>query len=660
MLGFLFLVVATLTGAVLVQGMWSRFFAPALDKSLSGSPLPLAPWVVFWPASWLLGTLLLTWATYFWASEAHSMVEGTVGVLSIAFVVLLAVGIWCARRGVLRQIGSQLPRPAWGLESLYTAAVFAFAMFIAWRTFWVEDGALRIGVTVFSDFGPHLAVIRSFSEGINFPPQYPHFADGTMRYHFMFQFHVAMLEVLGLRLDWAFNVASALSLTSCLMLLYALAVTVTGSRMAGVIAGILFSFRSSLAVITHALAQREKPDFWQAFWNPTVFIGATPNENWGLFAQNVYANQRHLAFSLAFLWLVLLWVMPLLRARVESPRSFSGFCLGLNNWWPKDFTRAVVVGVVLGSLAYWNGAVVVTALLVLAGIGLFSKHRLELAIVAVLTIALSTLQWRFFAGSDVSSPAPRWVFGFLAEQKTLSGVAHYYIELLGLLVPLFILASVFSPRGVRAFAFASVIPLVWATTMLMTIDMNANHKFVMIAVALCNIGVAGLLVRLWQLGRVWARSVFLVLMLALTASGVIDLRTLQIMNRNYMAHRFDEPTLDWVRRNTRPGEVFLTHWTTLNPILLAGRPIYFGWPYFAWSAGHPTENREKNYKALFGATDPASLASLARREGIDYIVVEWENRRGTDYPVNEQVIAATFPLVFSHVERDMRIYRVAE
>jgi len=41
-------------------------------------------------------------------------------------------------------------------------------------------------LSVFSDFAPHLAVIRSFSFGSNFPTEYPHFADGTIRYHFLF------------------------------------------------------------------------------------------------------------------------------------------------------------------------------------------------------------------------------------------------------------------------------------------------------------------------------------------------------------------------------------------------------------------------------------------------------------------------------------------
>jgi len=94
---------------------------------------------------------------------------------------------------------------------------------------------MRIGWSVSSDFSTHLAVIRSFSYGSNFPSGYPHFADGNMRYHFMFMFLAGNLEFLGLRLDWAFNLPSILSIVSFLMLLYSFAVLLLGEKIIGVV-----------------------------------------------------------------------------------------------------------------------------------------------------------------------------------------------------------------------------------------------------------------------------------------------------------------------------------------------------------------------------------------------------------------------------------------
>lgn len=657
----LYVLVATLLGAVLVRWLWSRVWAPALDRPLFGERPAvgaLPAWMVFWPAAWVVGTLALGWASFLWAQAAGSILLGSLGSLAVGATVVVLIAVWSIRQRGLRATLGLLPRRPLGVDLAYTLAALLLAAFIAFRTLWVDDGALRVGVTVVSDFGPHLAIIRSFSEGVNFPPQYPHFPDGTMRYHFMFQFHVATLEALGLRLDWAFNLPSMLGLTACLMLLYALAAAMFGSRAVAALAGVLFMFRSSFAVFTHALAQWNKPDFWQAFWNPKVHIGATPNEAWGLFAQNVYANQRHLAFALAVLWLVLIAVLPLLQARRSALPTLRGFWLGRDNWVPENGARAVFLGVLLGAIGYWNGAVVLAALMVLAGVGLVAKHRLEFAIVAALALGLSVWQWSVFAGSASATTGIRWFVGFLAQDKSVGGIARYYVELLGVFIPLFVWAALTAGRVGRALALAFILPLIFASTVVLTVDVNANHKFVMLAVGLANLFVAAVLVAWFRRRAVWSRGLAAVSVVLLTATGVVDLRTLQIMNRSAVAWRFDDPVMEWIRRETPAGAVFLTHWASLNAALLAGRPIYYGWPYYAWSAGHATAARDARFKKLYAAADRDTLVSLARAEGIDYIVVEWENRPGRDYPVNEAMIAASFQLAFQHPERATRIYRV--
>lgn len=650
MLALLYMVLAALMGGALLSRLWSPLLAPAIPRHV-----PI--WMVFWPAAWLVGTIVLTSMTFLIASASHSMTIGAVSTLVIAGCSLSVMSVSLWRKKQIRHYGGRV-RPDPGLELIYSGGAMLIAVFIVFRTLWVEGDALRIGATVFSDFGPHLAVIRSFSEGLNFPPQYPHFPDGTIRYHFMFQFHVATLEVLGLRLDWAFNLPSLFALTSCLMLLYVFAVAVSGSRLVGVLVGVLFVFRSSFAVFTHAAAVLNEPHFWSAFWNPTLHIGATANESWGLFAQNVYANQRHLAFSLGLLWLVLLVVMPLLRARTATPSTWATFWVGSENWWPQQWLRPVVLGLVLGAIGYWNGAVVLAALMILAGIAIVARHRLEFAVIAVLALGLSFGQWQVFAGSSSAAPSAQWLFGFLAEDKTPLGVLRYLIELLGVFLPLWVIGLIIAPRGQRALAVACLFPLIFALSFALTVDINANHKFIMIAVALGNIFVSIVLALGFRHRSFIAKSAAVIGLALLTATGIVDLRTLQILNRGAVLFGFDDPTLAWVRQHTRPGDLFLTHWATLNPVLLAGRPIYYGWPYYAWSAGHPTLARESRFKALYAANDPAQLANDAREEGIHYIVVEWENRQESGYSVNEPVIAKTFPLVFQHPERDIRIYRV--
>lgn len=95
--------------------------------------------------------------------------------------------------------------------------------------FYIRNGELYSGFSVYGDYAPHTAMMRSFSKGNNFPTEYPHFGGQDVKYHFMFQFLVGNLEFLGIRLDFAYNIESVLALLGFLMLLYSIAKRLTAS-----------------------------------------------------------------------------------------------------------------------------------------------------------------------------------------------------------------------------------------------------------------------------------------------------------------------------------------------------------------------------------------------------------------------------------------------
>lgn len=90
-------------------------------------------------------------------------------------------------------------------------------MFYVFR---MKDGLLYSGFSVYGDYAPHTAMMRSFSRGNNSPTQYPHYGGQDVKYHFMFQFLVGNLEYLGLRLDLGYNLVSIMSLSGFLMVFY--------------------------------------------------------------------------------------------------------------------------------------------------------------------------------------------------------------------------------------------------------------------------------------------------------------------------------------------------------------------------------------------------------------------------------------------------------
>jgi hypothetical protein len=64
-------------------------------------------------------------------------------------------------------------------------------------TFSYKDGNMLIASKAWSDFASHIPLIRSFSFGNNFPPQYPLFSGPPIKYHFLFYAFVGLLEKLG-------------------------------------------------------------------------------------------------------------------------------------------------------------------------------------------------------------------------------------------------------------------------------------------------------------------------------------------------------------------------------------------------------------------------------------------------------------------------------
>ena len=78
------------------------------------------------------------------------------------------------------------------------------------------------------------------------------------------------------------------------------------------------------------------------------------------------------------------------------------------------------------------------------------------------------------------------------------------------------------------------------------------------------------------------------LMVPLTATGVSEWATYFNLNKGYTSVNINSPVTKWIMENTDPSDVFLTPTWSMNRFILAGRPMYYGWPYYAWSAGHDT------------------------------------------------------------------------
>ena len=235
MAGILYVILMILTGRELVN-----VFLPPEDQSggRRGSRF-----LVVLVGAFGVGALTYGWGTYMlsWAASTlgaeqplfwGNLVMMSLGTGILVFLYRKRYKENCQKlketsmKELLRSSGfSQIS----GKEIFFFGILLVFITWIMFYVFYVYKDTLYMGYTVYGDYAPHTAMMRSFSRGNNFPTEYPHFGGQDVKYHFMFQFLTGNLEYLGLRIDLAYNLLSILALWGFLVLLYLLAVRVTDS-----------------------------------------------------------------------------------------------------------------------------------------------------------------------------------------------------------------------------------------------------------------------------------------------------------------------------------------------------------------------------------------------------------------------------------------------
>lgn len=679
MLGLIYILLSVGTGWVICSYAFPNL-ANLAGIDCYKRRLELSPVLLLFPAWFISGVLAMTWLVYILAylfrSTPSPLLYANLLVMPISalvFILILVKRVYVKKSAHRATDKAVIPlllcgsRKVLYLELLLFAAVTLLACILMWRTFFISDGNLYVGLTVFSDFSPHIGMIRSFSYGNNFPTSYSHYAGKDIRYHFMFQFLVGNLEFLGLRLDYAFNLPSIICFVAAFMLLYVLALKLTGKQGAGILACLFFAFRSAKTLYTFLAGIKPHEGIIKTLRENTSFISDTPHEDWGLWNLNVYCNQRHLALGLAVMFFILILYIghPFDMYQKLKTDSRPGNNIGRSGlagrlllgakalffsrdgWLAEDLRTSIAAGILLGSLGFFHGAALIGCILVLFVMAIISSRRLEFLLTALITMALSFAQTSFFIDGPAVSFQP--FFGFIAENKTLFGVFSYLERLLGVLPAVLLVAFCIENGVVRWMLLAFAAPLLFAFSVSLTVDVTVNHKYIMMSCILLGIYAAGLITRLLKSGKYMVRALGVLLVIMLTATGVYDFFT--VIKRNdpefAVVLDLDSPLTEWIKNNSDSKDIFLTHRYALNQVVLGGAMLYEGWPYFPWSAGYDTDKREQQVIAMYEAETPEELDRLVKANNIRFIIVDYDNRNSDYYTVNEENIKNSYECVYT-------------
>lgn len=527
-------------------------------------------------------------------------------------------------------------------ELLFFILLFLFSWFLMIKTFKINaEGNLEIATKVWSDFAATIPLVRSFSLGINFPPQYPVFAGPPIRYHFLFFTVAGFLEKVGVPLDWALNSVSAFSFFLLTIFIYLLAKEIFKKRSIAMISVILFLFNGSLSFLeffrqhplsTNTLVNIVENDTFPSFG---PYDGKTVSAFWSL---NIFTNQRHLAFAYASFLALILIIYKLAKTPKKS-----------------TYLGAVTLGLVIGVFPFIHLAVFgMMGIALLTFFVVYPKLRSKIILTGSFALALAVPQILYMGKSSVEISL--FNPGYLVENLNISSFLKYWFLNLGLLIIIFPLGFILANKKQRKVVLPFFSLLLIGNLFQFSVEMSANHKFFNLFVIGANIFIAFFLVYLWK-EKLYGKLLVPILFLLLTLSGIIDI--FPIFNDRHIEIKDfpNDPSVTFILEKTPKDAVFLNSSFLYDPASLAGRKIYLGWPYFSWSAGYNTDGRFNDMQEFLAADNKDYLCGALINDGIDYIEIQ-EPTPLENVEINFSFFENNFAKIFYDPASNISIYDI--
>ena len=325
-------------------------------------------------------------------------------------------------------------------------------------------------------------------------------------------------------------------------------------------------------------------------------------------------------------------------------------------------------GALLGLLPMFNSAVFLAAAAVLGVLFLLFSLRGQMLFLAITSGVVALPQMLYLSTGSGRAQMPKLLhWGYTIDHPTFENVTKYLGFTFGFKWALIVLALIFATSVQRRVFLALLSLLAVAFSFQFTIEVLANQKFIHIWVIVANLFVAFGFWRLWHLSlggtTVPTRFVALALLTLTIPGGFIDFFPLHNTGWSEVTYK-DDALIDWLKKNTTPREIFLTDRFVNHPILMAGRRVFYGWPYYSWGAGYDATKRDRVYMTLFESRDPWKVFHLLKENGIKYVAFDGAVRQAQFIKrPNEELYATYFPKVFEDKQNkynSMTIYKVPD
>ncbi|KKR82033.1 MAG: hypothetical protein UU29_C0019G0007 [Candidatus Daviesbacteria bacterium GW2011_GWA2_40_9] len=484
------------------------------------------------------------------------------------------------------------------LEIIIITFSLIFSFWLMFHTFSDSQGTMQIATKAWSDFSSHIPLIKSFSFGENFPPQYPLFAGPPIHYHFLFYLLVGTLEKVGLRIDWSLNIPSALGFASLLIIIYYFTKKIFNSQAAALLSVIFFLFNGTLSFLYFLRDHPLSLNFFQEIINNQKFPSFGPYDE-GLVAAfwnlNIFTNQRHLGLSYGLV-LLILWLLLRVKKTIRS---------------------GMLIGVSAAMLVYINFAAAGILGLFLGWIFLVKKtSRMPLLLSLFLVTPAVFLLYRL---TNLNSMI---VFetGYLVRHPlTWQSIVEFWVQNLGLHAILIPIGLILAPRQIKKLLIVPLLLLFLAPNFYrFSSDMINNHKFFNFFIIVGGMFSAYAVNQIGRIRRIGPMCL-IGLIFFTTLSGVIDFFPIVNDAEGGLVDYQANPDARYILEHTPRDAVIANSYWFYHPANLVGRPIYSGYTYFTFSYGYNQGKREQEIIDVYRADSPQMLCALLDTYRISHI-----------------------------------------
>ena len=583
-------------------------------------------------ASTIVGIVIATWISLLPALLLGSLDTG----IAVSALAMPAAVIW------LRP-----PLPTVEKDHMAPAAAIAFFSFVlmAFGLFSYFDGAYHAAFPLYGDAAWHAAVINSFSQGYNFPPQYPMMAGRPLGYTFLMDFYTAGLDRLGLGLEWSIVLSGWLVLFGLLTLLYFTGVRFTKRRAGGVLAVALLSLSGGVGFV---YAIRDWLASGQGLWQflASQDLNYTCNYTLNLVYTNfidiVMAQRTALIGFAVGIFVILLAYAMLVQREFDERATRNGL---------------VMAGVLTGLLPLFHEYSYICILFPMAALLLiFREKKWYYFFVPAVLLAIPQA---LYISSQMDASFLRVQIGWMAG--SIANIPLFWFENLGMTLVLVIAAFFIVPRRDLKFYLPFLAIFVVANLFVFQPWDYDNHKFFCFWAMPTALLMASTLLFIYRLPKI-GKPLFAAALVLTTLTGALVIGF--IIGHPYVEIGPDYIYVgNWISQNTPPNAVFLTSDSPVSPVTtVAGRMSFLGYEGWLYTYGINTTEREMVRDELYSVSDPANETRLLAENGIDYVLIGPGELGSTEFTVNESYFNQNYPCVFNWTYppygTDYRIYKV--